>query len=66
LAVLKGRNAFGVFLASSPLVGAFLLDAFLRISNNKGSSFYLVQAVVVKDAFPEGGSWSITLLGEAG
>jgi len=53
-------------LASSPLVGAFLLDAFLRISNNKGSSFYLVQAVVVKDAFPEGGSWSITLLGEAG
>ena len=31
-AVLKSGNAFGVFLAGSPLVGAFLLDALLGVS----------------------------------
>jgi hypothetical protein len=31
LAVLKSWDAFGIFLAGSPLVGAFLLDALLRV-----------------------------------
>ena len=31
---LKSRNTFGIFLASSPLVRAFLLNALLRVSNH--------------------------------
>jgi len=64
LTVLEGGDAFGVFLAGSPLVRAFLLDAIYRIGKGN-SSLDLVQAVVIKDAFPEGASWSITLLGKA-
>ena len=37
LAILKSGDALGVILASSPLVGTFLLHALLRISDNEGS-----------------------------
>jgi hypothetical protein len=38
-AVLKSGDAFGVFLAGSPLVGAFLLDALLGVSEGNGSRY---------------------------
>ena len=52
LAVLKSWNAFWVFLASSPLVRAFLLNALLRVSKDKSCwGFRRCKAVVSLCAF---------------
>ena len=65
LALLKSRNTLGVFLACSPLVRAFLLNAFLRVSNNCNSFLNLVKAIVVNNALPESTCRRISLLGNA-
>jgi hypothetical protein len=68
LTILKSGDAFGVLLASSPLVGAFLFNALLRICQNNSSgnfSFYAIKAMVVLNAFIEIRSCCITLFGKA-
>jgi len=37
LAILESRNTLGVLLAGSPLIGALLFDALLRINATVGS-----------------------------
>ena len=64
---MKSRDTLRVFLAGSPLVGTFLLDALLGICSEGcqcGGDF--VEAIVVDDAFPEVDGVIVALLGEAG
>lgn len=51
-------------MAGSPLGGAFLLNALLRVSNGNCCG-KLIQAVVINNACPKIGGISITLLGKA-
>jgi hypothetical protein len=66
IAVLNGRNTFGVFLAGSPLIGAFLLNTRQGIKCNfsiESFNFYTVEAMVVKDTFIEVRCCLITFFG---
>ena len=64
---MESRDALRVFLASSPLIGAFFLDALLRVSYKSGNcSFDSVQTLVVKDTFPKSTGGSVAFLGKAG
>ena len=51
-------------MAGSPLVGAFLLDALLGISESNSSGNF-IQAVVFDDAAPKVSGISVTLFGKA-
>ena len=62
--VVNGRDALRVINTSLPFSGAFFLKTFVR-GHNSNSSFNLIEAVVVKNAFPESLSRSVTLFSKA-
>jgi len=62
--VVNGRDALRVINTSLPFSGAFFLKTFVR-GHNSNSSFNLIEAVVVKDAFPESLSRSVTFFSKA-
>jgi hypothetical protein len=67
LAILKSGDAFGVFLAGSPFIRTFFLNALLGISQgNSSRSLFLgsSKAVVVQNAFVEIRSRLVSLFGE--
>jgi hypothetical protein len=66
LAISDSRDAFGVLLASGPLVGTLLLNTLLDVSNLSDCSGNGIQAIVVNDAFPESSGIGVTLFGKAG